>query len=158
MRPRSACEAAAARAAGRSEPDERWPAADGARCRVRPKGETVATRSRAYAPGLICCALAAGDERKGNVMNARELVHHLVASRLHVADRNVDDAHTFRELGLAPLDLVLIVLRLESCDPGDGQFPVAALAEATTIGELVGIVERWAGRVPVASRPMARCA
>jgi hypothetical protein len=44
---------------------------------------------------------------------------------------------------LDPLDLVLVVLRLESLDRGKGDFPVAALDRATTVGDLVALVDRW---------------
>ncbi len=48
----------------------------------------------------------------------RALVHQLVASRLHRDAASIDDADHFEDLGLSPLDLVLIVLRLERLDRG----------------------------------------
>jgi acyl carrier protein len=73
----------------------------------------------------------------------RALVHQLVASRLHLDAASIDDADHFDDLGLSPLDLVLIVLRLERLDRGDGEFPMFALEHATTVGDLVDVVELW---------------
>jgi hypothetical protein len=44
--------------------------------------------------------------------------------------RAYDGCSSFAKLGLDPLDLVLVVLRLEDFDRGNGDFPVAALAHA----------------------------
>lgn len=45
------------------------------------------------------------------------------------------------ELGLDPLDLVLVVLRLEEL--GDGEFPVADLEGIRTVGDLAKVVRSW---------------
>jgi acyl carrier protein len=73
----------------------------------------------------------------------RTLVHRAIASQLRIDDASIDDAQTFDELGMDPMDLVLVVLRLEQFDRGQGDFPLAALAEARTVGDLVLIVDLW---------------
>jgi acyl carrier protein len=84
------------------------------------------------------------DEQKGHhAMNAQALVHHLVAAQLHIEATAIEDAQTFDELGLDPLDLVLVVIRLDHLDRGDGNFPVAALDDAKTIRDLVALVDVW---------------
>jgi acyl carrier protein len=79
------------------------------------------------------------------------LVHHLVADHLQVDEASIEDADAFDELGLDPLDLVLIILRLENLDRGRGDFPVAALDHARAVGDLVVIVDIWLQRntVPI---------
>ena len=74
------------------------------------------------------------------------LVHQLVASRLHIDDASISDKDRFADLGLTPLDLVLVVLRLDRLDRGDGEFPLYALDHATTVGDLVDLVELWLQR------------
>jgi acyl carrier protein len=83
------------------------------------------------------------DEEEGNAMNSRSLIHHLVATQLRIDERSIHDTDSFAELGLSPLDLVLIVLRLEDFDRGDGSFPLAALEGARTVGDLVTLVDVW---------------
>jgi len=77
---------------------------------------------------------------------SQTLVHHLLASRLQIDDTSIEDAHPFDELGLDPLDLVLVALRLEDLDRGEGDFPVSALAQARTVGDLVALVDLWLQR------------
>jgi len=77
--------------------------------------------------------------------STRSLVHRLVAARLQLDEASIEDADHFDELGLTPLDVVLVVLRLDRLRPGDGDFPVYALDCATTVGDLVvrrGLVAR----------------
>jgi acyl carrier protein len=74
------------------------------------------------------------------------LVHQLLASRLHIDDASISDTDRFDDLGLTPLDLVLVVLRLDRLDRGDGEFPLYALDHATTVGDLVDLVELWLQR------------
>jgi acyl carrier protein len=89
-------------------------------------------------------------------MTVQARVHHLVASHLHIAEAAIEDRHTFDELGLTPLDVVLVVLRLEQLERGEGQFPVAALDDARTVGELVALVDDWlAGGRPARAQPTA---
>jgi hypothetical protein len=88
------------------------------------------------------------EDRKGEVMNddTRVLVHGLVASQLRVDEASIADDDRFEHIGLDPLDLVLVVLRLERYDYGQGEFPIAALECATTVGDLVLIVDVWLHR------------
>jgi hypothetical protein len=67
----------------------------------------------------------------------------LTASRLRVDDASIEAAHTFDELRLGPLDLVLVVLRLERFDRGQGDFLLEALGHARTVGDLVLLVDLW---------------
>ena len=79
------------------------------------------------------------------------LVHQILASRLRVDEASIRDADRFDDLGLTPLDLVLVVLRLDRLDRGDGEFPLYALDHATTVGDLVELVELWLQRVTMPS-------
>jgi acyl carrier protein len=85
---------------------------------------------------------------RGNIMDTspQTLVHQLLASRLHVDDAAISDMDRFDDLGLTPLDLVLVVLRLDRLDRGDSEFPLYALDHATTVGDLVDLVELWLQR------------
>jgi acyl carrier protein len=78
--------------------------------------------------------------------SSQALVHHLLASQLRIDVASIKDAYSFDELGLDPLDLVLTVTRLEDFDRGDGDFPVAALDRAQTVGDLVALVDLWLQR------------
>jgi acyl carrier protein len=71
------------------------------------------------------------------------IVHQLLASRLHIDQASIKDTDQFDDLGLTPLDLVLVVLRLDRLDPGNGEFPLYALELAGTVGDLVDLVELW---------------
>jgi acyl carrier protein len=75
--------------------------------------------------------------------HSRALVYHLLATRSQVDKACIADTTRFDELGLDLLDVVLVVLRLEHFDRGDGDFPFAALEHATTVGDLVALVELW---------------
>jgi acyl carrier protein len=74
------------------------------------------------------------------------LVHQLLASRLHIDETAIGDTDRLDDLGLTPLDLVLVVLRLDRLDRGSGEFPVSALDHATTVGDLVDLVDVWLQR------------
>jgi acyl carrier protein len=78
----------------------------------------------------------------------QSLVHGLLAAKLRIEAGSIDDTQRLDELGLDPLDLVLVVLRLEEFDRGRGDFPVAALEQAKTVGDLVALVDRWAPSTP----------
>jgi acyl carrier protein len=95
-----------------------------------------------------CSPRNRGKNKKGNPMSSpsRPLVHGLVASHLRIDDRAIEDTHRFDELGLVPLDLVLVVLRLEDAAAGNDNFPVAALEHAQTVGDLVALVDVWSRR------------
>ena len=93
-------------------------------------------------------------------MNSQALIHHLVATQLRIDETSITDADGFDELGLAPLDLVLVVLRLEDFDRGEGNFPLGALEDAKTVGDLVTVLELWVhgqtpGSVEVTNRPQS---
>ena len=85
--------------------------------------------------------------QKGNPMNphSRVLVHHLLALQLETDRASIQDAHTLDDLGVDALDLVFFALRLEQLGEGDGEFPVDALEDARTVGDLVEIVDLWMG-------------
>jgi len=74
------------------------------------------------------------------------IVRELLASRLGVAEASIEDTDLFDDLGLTPLDLVLVVLKLDKLDTGDGEFPLYALDQATKVGDLVALVELWLHR------------
>jgi acyl carrier protein len=71
------------------------------------------------------------------------LVYGLLASHLQIDAEWIVNADRFVELGLGPLDLVLVVLRIEDLCGGEGGFPLAELAHATTVGDFVALVDRW---------------
>ena len=80
------------------------------------------------------------------------IVHTLLASHLKVEEASIEDPVRHDDLGLDPLDLVLVVVRLEDLDRGAGDFPVAALEHAETVGDLVTLVELWWQRERAATR------
>jgi acyl carrier protein len=88
----------------------------------------------------------------------RILVHRLVAAQLRLDAHRVTDDDRFEDLGLQPMDLVLIVLRLEHLDRGQGDFPLAALEHARTVGDLVLLVDVWMQRdtIPAAAVDAAK--
>jgi acyl carrier protein len=74
---------------------------------------------------------------------SRALVCDLVASHLEVEVESIDDADGLDELGLDPLDLVLVVLKIEDLCGGDGDFPLAELSKARTVADFVALVDSW---------------
>ena len=73
-----------------------------------------------------------------------EIVRFALALHLDVVpDAIVEGDSLSEDLGLDPLDLVLVVLRLEEL--AEAEFPVADLENALTVGDLVDIVRIWAG-------------
>jgi acyl carrier protein len=73
---------------------------------------------------------------------ALELVRYALAQHLGADVDEIDADHLLdEELGLDPLDLVLIALRLEEL--GEVEFPVAELETITTVGELTEMVRGW---------------
>src|SRR5882672_12916638 len=78
--------------------------------------------------------------------SSRTLVHYLVARQLRVGDASIHDAQRFDELGLDPLNLVLIVLQLEDRTDKVGEFPLGALDHTRTVGQLVALVDLWLSR------------
>jgi acyl carrier protein len=55
------------------------------------------------------------------------------------------------DLGLDPLDLVLVVLRLEELECAE--FPIADLETVVTVGDLVALVRSWSSLGRSASLP-----
>jgi acyl carrier protein len=74
---------------------------------------------------------------------AEALVHDLLASHLQVETESVENADSLSELGLDPLDLVIVVLKMEQLCGGDSFFPLVALADARTVGDFVALADRW---------------
>jgi acyl carrier protein len=77
---------------------------------------------------------------------AQAIVVQLLASHLGVDEGSIGHTDAFEELGLDPLDLVLVILRLEDLGGGDGDFPLTALAHARTVADLVELVDLWLQR------------
>jgi acyl carrier protein len=71
------------------------------------------------------------------------LVYALLAPLLATEEVSVQDADLLDELGLDALDLVLIAITLEELEPEKGSFPLGALRQARSIGDLVKIVDVW---------------
>jgi hypothetical protein len=58
-------------------------------------------------------------------VSPQTLVHRLIARRSRRDEASIHDADRFEDLGLGPLDVVLIVLQLDGLDPGgDGRGPL----------------------------------
>lgn len=71
-----------------------------------------------------------------------EIVRFALAFHLERDPASIDCAQRLEDdLGLDPLDLVLVVLRLEEL--GEIEFPIADLEGLKTVGDLVALVERW---------------
>ena len=88
-------------------------------------------------------------------MTSQKLVHHLIAGMSRRHEDAIDDAQTLEELELDLLDVVLIALRIEAVDGMRADFPVAALEHVRTVGDLVVVVDRWAGFDPAKDSSMA---
>jgi acyl carrier protein len=72
-----------------------------------------------------------------------EIVRFALALHLEIVpDAIVETDSLTDDLGLDPLDLVLVVLRLEEL--AEAEFPVADLEHAHVVGDLVSIVRAWA--------------
>jgi acyl carrier protein len=88
-----------------------------------------------------------------------DIVCHVVARHLDVAAGEIAlRQHLERDLGLDPLDLVLIALRLEDIE--HLEFPLAALESAQTVSDLTGILRsvRDSERALLAAQLDAICA
>jgi acyl carrier protein len=71
-----------------------------------------------------------------------EVVRCALALHLSVDPAQIElEHHLEADLGLDPLDLVLVVLRLEEIE--EAEFPVADLETVTTVAELVDVVREW---------------
>src|ERR1700733_9051204 len=71
------------------------------------------------------------------------IVHRLLASHLGVDETSIGDADALDALGLEPLDVVLVLIRLGDLGGRDRDFPMAELARASTVGDLVALVDIW---------------
>lgn len=72
------------------------------------------------------------------------LVRHALATHLCTPLDALVDAHRLEDdLGLDPLDLVLIMLDLEQ--RLGAEFPIARLENARTVGDIVRLVGQWMG-------------
>jgi hypothetical protein len=74
------------------------------------------------------------------------LVRRLLAARLHLDEAVLTETDRLDDLGLTPLDVALVVLRLHPRKPGYANFPIYALSSATTVGHLAQLVELWLQR------------
>jgi hypothetical protein len=73
---------------------------------------------------------------------SRALVHDVLAAYLQVDGSAVRDGLSLdRDLGLDPLDLVLVVLRLQDAHPAGKAFALPALASASTVADLVALFD-----------------
>lgn len=71
-----------------------------------------------------------------------EVVRFALALHLSADPALIEPRHRLEaDLGLDPLDLVLVVLRLEELE--DAEFPVADLEGVVTVADLVGLVRAW---------------
>lgn len=71
-----------------------------------------------------------------------EIVCFALALHLESDPREIEESDRLEhDLGLDPLDLVLVVLRLEEL--GDAEFPVADLEGIRTVGDLTALVRVW---------------
>ena len=71
-----------------------------------------------------------------------EVVRFALALHLSADPGRIEPEHRLEaDLGLDPLDLVLVVLRLEEIE--DAEFPVADLETVITVADLVGVVRAW---------------
>jgi acyl carrier protein len=81
-----------------------------------------------------------------------EIVCFALALHLEVDPSEIDEAmHLERDLGLDPLDLVLVVLRLEEI--GEGEFPVGDLEDVFTVKDLADVVRTWNAGPPTVRVP-----
>jgi hypothetical protein len=71
------------------------------------------------------------------------LVCRLLAARLRVDEALLKETDRLDELGLTPLDVALLLLRLRRRHLGYAEFPIYLLRSATTVGHLAQLVELW---------------
>ncbi len=71
-----------------------------------------------------------------------EVVRFALALHLSIDPIEIELEHRLEaDLGLDPLDLVLVVLRLEEIE--EAEFPVADLETVVTVADLVSVVREW---------------
>jgi hypothetical protein len=78
--------------------------------------------------------------------HTQALVHCPIASPLQISDESIEDTGTVDALGLDLFDLLFDVLCLEKFDSGKGDFPVASLDDARTVGDFAALVDGWLHR------------
>jgi acyl carrier protein len=91
--------------------------------------------------------------RKEKTMNgsADPMVRHLLARRLGTAPERILGAHDLaHDLGIDPLDLVLVALDLEEVERDE--FPIAKLETVRTVDDLSRLVCSWQNARPRAQR------
>ncbi len=74
-----------------------------------------------------------------------KLVHVCLAAHLRLPTTEVDDREVVADLGLMPLDLVWIAMRVEALVLGPCDFPMDRLSKVVTVGDLVQTFDQWAG-------------
>jgi acyl carrier protein len=78
---------------------------------------------------------------------AHRLVADALASHLELDPSAVRGSHLLQlDLGIDPLDLVLVVLKLEADEPWRPEFPFSELEHARTVDDFVDLVESWQER------------
>lgn len=81
-----------------------------------------------------------------------EVVSFALALHLELDPNDIREEQLLEEdLGLDPLDLVLVVLRLEEI--GDGEFPVDELVGIKTVKDLAAVVRNWTEGPPTVRVP-----
>ena len=84
-----------------------------------------------------------------------EIVCFALALHLEVDPAEIHEAQNLEaDLGLDPLDLVLVVLRLEEI--GEGEFPVGDLEDVYTVKDLADVVRSWNDGPPTVRVPEMR--
>jgi acyl carrier protein len=84
-----------------------------------------------------------------------EIVCFALALHLEVDPSEIHESqHLEEDLGLDPLDLVLVVLRLEEI--GEGEFPVGDLEAVFTVKDLADVVRSWDEGPPTVRVPQMR--
>lgn len=75
---------------------------------------------------------------------SQAIVHELLATHLGIESEAIENGqHLDRDLGLDPLDLVLLAMRLEDLGPDRGDFPIEQLDPAMTVRQLAAVFQRW---------------
>jgi len=76
-----------------------------------------------------------------------QTVRHAIAMHLDLSLDVVDDEQRLAaDLCLTPIDLVSIMLEVESAHLGRDEFPAEKLEDVDTVGDLVDAFEDWASR------------
>ncbi len=74
-----------------------------------------------------------------------DMVRYGLATHLGLDLKDLHDDQRLREdLGLQPIDLVWVAMRVEALAVGVGEFPVGPLIRVSTVGDLIGAFDAWA--------------